>query len=264
MKHTRSSVHSVLFALLISTRLVRTQVTHHNAAADADADDAEVFFQFVTRPDIGAPKWEIETYDQDALAPGYWFVAPYASLVQTEYPLWNGPHIYDQQGELIWSGAPMFEHKNVHDFRVQMVNDKPMLTMNYPHDFSFGDAIIMNEGYEIEKSIDSVGNNTGPNMHDFLLIDGGKTALMLTMNGAEETEVDLPALDFKGTCKVRYQGFKEIDVETGLTKYEWNDKGIIGLEESTFVPTGETFGESCAKDWGKFRHCIRCCWTREC
>lgn len=89
-------------------------------AGPADPDD-DHFYHFVTRPDIGAPKWSIEIYDKDALAPGYWFVAPYALLGQTDYPLWNGPHIYDQEGGLIWSGSPLFKHFNSYDFRVAQV-----------------------------------------------------------------------------------------------------------------------------------------------
>ena len=38
------------------------------------------FHHFVTRPDIQAPKFNVTIYDEKALAPGYWFVAPYANI----------------------------------------------------------------------------------------------------------------------------------------------------------------------------------------
>ena len=50
--------------------------------------DHDAFSYFVTRPDIEAPKWNIQTYDADALQKGfYWFIAPYLKLEQNQYPM---------------------------------------------------------------------------------------------------------------------------------------------------------------------------------
>lgn len=239
---------SFLIALLASRQV--SAKAHTNPSQKVDQDDGEYFYQFVTRPDIGAPKWDVEVYDRQALAPGYWFVAPYANLQQSTFPLWNGPHIYDQLGGLIWSGAPFFEHKNIHDFRVSMLNGTDVLTMNFPRDGVEGDGVILNHEYEVERLVDLVGENDGPNMHDFNLVDNGRHALMLTTNELEETEVNLPW--FNGTCRVHWQGFKEMNVETGELVYEWNDKGHIDLSESTYLPrTRLSFGEECKNEWGK-------------
>ena len=63
--------------------------------------DVTDFFQFRTRPDILAPRWEIKKHHAKDLAPGYWFVAPYKDLKATKRGhAWIGPHIYDQDGEL--------------------------------------------------------------------------------------------------------------------------------------------------------------------
>src|ERR1700761_7729516 len=43
------------------------------------------FHRFVSRPDIGAPKWNVKIHDPDAVSPGYWFVAPYAKLEQISF-----------------------------------------------------------------------------------------------------------------------------------------------------------------------------------
>jgi hypothetical protein len=59
------------------------------------------FFQFRTRPDLLAPRWNITKHDEKALAPGYLFVAPYKKLDITKRgEAWIGPHIYDMDGEL--------------------------------------------------------------------------------------------------------------------------------------------------------------------
>lgn len=61
------------------------------------------YFKFVTRPDIKAPVWSIEVLNKTAVAPGYWFVAPYEIVTQeTPGDAWVGPHIYDSSGELVW------------------------------------------------------------------------------------------------------------------------------------------------------------------
>lgn len=146
----------------------------------------------------------------------------------------------------------MFEHKNIHDVRVQMVKNEPMLTANLPEDFHHGYGVIMDSSYNIVKKVDSVGNNAGPNMHDFNLIDNGKSALMLTTEEPEDTPVNLPW--YNGTCKVKFQGFKEVDVDTGRVIFEWNDKGHISVNESNFkgAKTSETFAEACNKEWGEY------------
>lgn len=61
----------------------------------------EDFFNFRTRPDLLAPRWNITIHDEKALAPGYYAVAPYKQLSITKRgEAWIGPHIYDQEGEL--------------------------------------------------------------------------------------------------------------------------------------------------------------------
>lgn len=83
-----------------------------------DRED-KFWFHFVTRPDIYAPKYRVHIYDEKALAPGYWFVAPYANihkLVQGKH--WEGPYIYDNGGDLIWAGTPTMDYYMVNDFRV--------------------------------------------------------------------------------------------------------------------------------------------------
>lgn len=76
---------------------------------DAHENDAE-FQHYVTRPDIVSHRWDITVYNEDALAPGYYFVAPYSEVRQeTKDGQWVGPMIYTHTGELIWSGAPIFK-----------------------------------------------------------------------------------------------------------------------------------------------------------
>lgn len=74
------------------------------APEDHVLDDS---FKYVTRPDIEAPRWHVTVYDKDRVAPGYWFVEPYDYLDQSlvNGGKWTAPMIFDETGELIWSGA---------------------------------------------------------------------------------------------------------------------------------------------------------------
>ena len=87
----------MLSFLLFTIFSVGTEAASRKGAGAAAKGDSPSD-HFVTRPDLGAPRWTIEVYDEEAIAPGYWFVAPYAKLEQDTFEDWNGPHIYDKNG----------------------------------------------------------------------------------------------------------------------------------------------------------------------
>ena len=226
-------------------------------AADDDLgaslyNDTENFFQFVTRPDIGAPKWNIEIYDRDALQPGYyWFIGPYASLEQVDYPLWNGPHIYDSNGELIWSGAPYVEYINTFDFRMSEVDGQQMLSFVWPKHKPEGNGFILDNTYQVHEVVDMVGNHSKWNMHEFNLINDGKQALMAIPQDYSATHIDVNG--YSGRCRIGWQGFKEVDVKSGEVLFEWNTQGHVDVEESTYVAknVNDTWEDKCSHNWGE-------------
>ncbi|KAK5163442.1 uncharacterized protein LTR77_010624 [Saxophila tyrrhenica] len=244
-----------VFAFLFCSDTVLARRTPH-AARDAGPrrpkhkkpdkpkySDEETYFSYVSRPDIQPIRWEIKNFDKEALAPGYWFLAPYAALEQSEYNSWNGPHIYDQKGELIWSGSPMFNNLNIYDFRLAEVGGKMMPTMIFTE---HSDGLILDEGYNIHHTVDmfgmelpdwlmeQIGHRHTTNMHDFNVIDDGKRAVMLTKVYENATKAESKAVGFDGECTAKWQGFKEVDVATGEILFEWNAHGHIQLEESTY------------------------------
>ena len=91
-------------------------------------DDGDLT-DFVTRPDIKAPRFNVTTYQASRVTPGYWFTAPYAFIAQQSHPAryyqpcQTGPAIYDATGELVWSGACLTENQNTCDFRAWTFND---------------------------------------------------------------------------------------------------------------------------------------------
>lgn len=223
-----------------------------------DNDNPDDFFQFVTRPDIEAPKWDINIYDEDKLQQGhYCFIAPYANLSQVEFPLWNGPLIYDTSGELIWSGAPYLDYQNTFDFRVSEAGGQRVLSFISGKRFTLdnnrrGNGYLLDTSYEVYTVVDMIGNSSRSNLHEFNLIDNGKRALMILP--PTSTAMQINVSKYNGSCEIGVQGFKEVDVETGEIYFEWHTQSHIGADESSLAADGadpKTWKEHCARKWGK-------------
>lgn len=62
----------------------------------------------IKRPDIKAPVFDVEIHDPKSVETGYWFIAPYADIIQQSHarnyyqPCQTGPHIYDQNGVCVF------------------------------------------------------------------------------------------------------------------------------------------------------------------
>ncbi|KAK5168356.1 uncharacterized protein LTR77_006926 [Saxophila tyrrhenica] len=213
-----------------------------------DDDDEQKFFEFVTRPDIGAPRWNIQVYDEEALAPGYWLVAPYAKLDQREEgSKWNGPHIYDSTGELVWSGAPFFDHFNTFDFRTVTVGGKEMLSLIFPHK-QHGEGVVLDNNYSIYTAVDLLGELKATNMHDFTVVDDGERALTLSHVPGKSTIGQSKAVGFDGNCSAGWEGFNELRVEDSELLFEWSARDWLGLDETMFIPD-TTIDERCTHSW---------------
>lgn len=217
------------------------------------SDDGH-YFQYVTRQDIQAPTWNILRNNKTLLAPGYWFIAPYEEKTQ-EVPggKFIGPHIYDGDGELIWSGTPFFGHWNVFDFTVANVSGQPHLAMQ---DWHGQRGVILDSSYEIWKTAPMLAaGDTFQNMHAFHVVDDGKKALPLNVRHWDApAENSIRDVGYNGTCKVGYQGFRELDLTKPGTPivFEWEPKEHVSLNESTYIKYNGKDYDGTAKDM-----CIR-------
>ncbi|KAJ9249766.1 hypothetical protein DTO207G8_6553 [Paecilomyces variotii] len=214
--------------------------------AEVDITTGNDLMSFVTRPDIKAPRYEVTIHDPDSMTSGYWFSAPY-SVIDPEAPTrkWMpcqvGPHIYDGNGTLIWSGACLFENRNVFDFRpVTNIDDEVHMSFILQHayhdDSVKGSGMIYDQHYEHEKIVGVTNDLSAFNMHEFKVLEGGKTSLACTYR---PENVDFADLGRPGeTGVVIIGGFEEIDTATGKVVFEWSSKDHVSLSESTFaVPT---------------------------
>lgn len=164
------------------------------------------------------------------MAPGLWFVAPYGIVDQTHNDkAYVAPHIYDGDGELIWSGAQMFENYNTFAFRTNTFEGKDVLTALHPHSER---GVIIDDTYTIQKEVHIGEYGVNTNMHDFQIVDNGTRALYLNHEITNNMRNAREAGYTGGPCTVSHNGIEEQDIETGEITFSWNSLNNIGLDES--------------------------------
>ena len=105
-----------------------------------------------------------------------------------------------------------------------------MLGMIFPHG---NGSVILDDKYNVYKTIHTGENKVTLNMHDFQTVDNGTTALFLNKVLKETTEENSLTVDYHGHCNAEFPGFEERDLKTGEVLFEWSPEGRIGLDEST-------------------------------
>ncbi|KAJ5915457.1 hypothetical protein N7466_011390 [Penicillium verhagenii] len=209
----------------------------HNAVAQRhDAD----LMSFVTLPEVRALKWEVTHHDRAREAPGYWFVAPYGQIspespTQKYQQYQVGPYIYDNDGVLVWAGPSLYDNRNAFDFRANLNMDgEPHLSFIVAWDnengADRGHGVIVDKHYQIEKEVLPLVDVHDFNMHEFNILDGGKTVLACVYR---QVEVDLA--DFGRPNEKSWVvsgGFAEFDIETNEILTQWNSLDHIALHES--------------------------------
>ncbi|KAL4919371.1 ASST-domain-containing protein [Aspergillus aurantiobrunneus] len=210
----------------------------------ADAGDDDDLMSFVTLPKVRALKFDVSYRDREAVAPGYWFVAPYG-IIEPEVPTkqWIpyqvGPYIYDGDGILIWAGSPMFDNRNAFDFKATNVIDgEPHVSFILQHQFEDdgtdkGYGYVLDQHYEQKYKVGVVNDLSAFNMHEFDIIDGGKSALACLYK-SEYT--DLSVLGRPDDYSwITAGGLLELDTNTGEVLFEWSSYNNVLVDESVKV-----------------------------
>lgn len=204
------------------------------AAFDLGFKDDSDLTQFVTRPEIKAPLFNVSIYEPDQVAPGLWVLAPYAFIDQESHaknyyqPCQTGPAIYDGNGDLVWSGACDVQNQNTCDLRVWNFNGAQYLSgilSSYPGgNDRKGHGFVMNSSYQITQEVHTSSTINAFNMHELNLVEDGTKALYLLYEpmriDLEELQSDNPDLGFE-VGWVADMGFREVDLATGNVEFEW-------------------------------------------
>ncbi|KAJ5148842.1 hypothetical protein N7448_000420 [Penicillium atrosanguineum] len=210
-----------------------------SASAIAHSLDDE-FMSFVTLPEVYAPRFEIQYHDRNRVGPGYWFVAPYGKMIPKNpitgrRPFHVGPHIYDQNGTLIWTGSQMVENLRTYDFKtIRETDGQIRLSFIVARNRTAirGRAIVLNQNYEVEFETSGPDGVEEFDFHEFNVLSGGKSALACVHWTKEMSLADFGRSDEKSSFISA--GFYEVDMFTGdiLTQWDSSAPGNIAIHES--------------------------------
>ncbi|KXL45997.1 hypothetical protein M433DRAFT_154042 [Acidomyces richmondensis BFW] len=189
--------------------------------------------QFVTRPEIRAPRYMVAKHHPEAISPGYWFVTPYSHFDdqprtsrREHIPCQTGAHIYDGDGNLVWSGACMYGNRNIFGFMPVDLNGVQHLSFHLPHEVLREDlpmrekvaaGVLLNNQY-IEVSRTVLKERRALDFHEFNIQPGGQSVLLSTTWDAKRSAPEIG----QGERRLYVYGFQEIDLNTGAVTFDWD------------------------------------------
>ncbi|KAJ5297532.1 hypothetical protein N7508_007781 [Penicillium antarcticum] len=205
--------------------------------AQYSSDD---LFSFVTLPDVRAVKFNIKYHNRERVSPGYWFVSPYLhidpdppSSLYEQYQI--GPHIYDDEGRLVWTGSQQFDNRNVFDFKVtNSLGPDPHLSMVLQHSWDGGEdsgfGIVLRNDYEQDRKLPLRRDLGIFDIHEFNIRPDGKSAL-LSIYLSHEITLEEYGRPGEPTW-LETGGFAEIDMRTAEVIQWWDSFNRITLRET--------------------------------
>jgi hypothetical protein len=185
---------------------------------------------FPSRPDLLPPTVTV-TSSSGEEAPGYTLLAPYAGPGQ------YGPMILDNAGRLVWF-KPVPKGARAADLRVQQYEGHPVLTWweepLVAGGRRNGGIVIADSSYRTIKIV-RAGNGYQPDLHAFQIAPNG-TAVFTVYDAIR---CDLSAHKGPADGAVADTLLQEVDLKTGLVRYEWHSLDHVSLSDS-YSPVGST------------------------
>ncbi len=178
---------------------------------------------FASAPQLTAPILDVTTPDRDTSA---------GDILMTTGPGPGqaGPLIYGPQGQLVWF-SPLPSGTNALNLSVQRYEGKPALTWWQGKvrqiGFGQGEDIVMNSAYQRVVTIHG-GNGLQADLHDFR-IAGGNIAYITAYN---VMRCDLEPVGGKRNGTIIAPAIQEIDMKTGLVRWEWNSLDHVPVRAS--------------------------------
>ncbi|EXJ93564.1 hypothetical protein A1O1_01956 [Capronia coronata CBS 617.96] len=186
--------------------------------------------QFKSRPDIFAPFLNISLFDEEAVAPGYIFLAPYQTFQEAIY-------IYDNRGNLVYSGFGSTGGGPSHNFHVCSINGTDNLcfiTGAQNVGYVRGYAAVLDDTFTSRTSIHSQGGLANFDEHEYNVLDGGKSALFTLYNPEHYDLTEYNVTSGQGWIQNNF--FQHIELGTSQLLFEWSAIDHVPLEESFVLP----------------------------
>jgi Arylsulfotransferase (ASST) len=184
---------------------------------------------FATSPGLHPPKLEVTVPDRD---PGAGDVMMTVGPGPGQY----GPLIYTPQGRLVWFDNPP-PGQVAENLSVQSYEGQSDLTWwqgrVFALGFGQGEDVVMDRNYQTVATV-KAGNGYEADLHDFQLA-AGNVAFITVYN---PMRCDLSAVGGKRNGAIVDTAVQEVDVKTGLIRWEWHSLDHVRVGESHApVPT---------------------------
>jgi hypothetical protein len=188
------------------------------------APRAASYQRFRSRPDLQPPTVTVTAHAAHSSS-GDLFIAPYSGPGQ------YGPMILDEDGALLYFDALSPAGARAADFRVQQYEGRPVLTWWQDPLIAGGSdkagEVLMDSSYR-RIAIVRAGNGYQPDLHEFQITPQG-VGLITVYDGID---CDLAAVGGPRTAALADTLLQEIDLKTGLVRYEWHSLDHVPLSDS--------------------------------
>jgi Arylsulfotransferase (ASST) len=200
----------------------------HAGGSPRPAPQAAAYQSFRSRPDLQPPTVAVTAHAAGA-TPGMIFIAPYSGPGQ------YGPMILAEDGSLVWFDPLSPRGTRAADFRVQQYEGEPVLTWWQDPLIADGSSkageVIMDSSYR-RLAVIRAGNGYQPDLHEFQITPRGE-GLITIFDGID---CDLSAVGGARDAAVADTLVQELDLKTGLVKYEWHSLDHVPLSDSYASP----------------------------
>jgi hypothetical protein len=216
------------FSFRVDTPYSTANTTDFDNLPAAPAD----YQSFYSVPDAHPPVMTVTTPDRDPAA-GYIFTT------NGPGPGQYGPLIYSPQGRLVWFNA-MPEGEAAENLSQQTYRGRRVLTWWRGHvlslGFGEGENVVMDSHYQTIARV-AGGNGLKADLHDFQIV-GRDIAYITAYN---PIRCDLTSIGGAADGTIVDTAIQQIDIKTGLVRWEWHSLDSIGASESEVeTPDGAT------------------------
>ncbi len=224
----RGEGHRASFGFRVDTPYPTAAIPEFPNPQAAPAD----YQSFDTLPGVQAPILSVTVPDRDPSS---------GDILTTNGPGPGryGPLIYTPQGRLVWFDE-LSEGETAENLSEQTYEGRPALTWWKGRvlslGFGQGEDIVMNSNYQTVARI-AGGNGLTADLHDFQIAPHD-VAFITAYN---PIRCDLSAVKGARAGAILDTAIEEIDMKTGLVRWEWHSLDHIGVSESEVeVPTDAT------------------------
>jgi Arylsulfotransferase (ASST) len=183
---------------------------------------------FRSRPDLTPPTITVTAHSSSA-SPGQLLLAPYSGPGQ------YGPMILGEDGSVEWFKPLQPYGTRAADLRVQEYEGKQVLTWWQDPLITASSrkaGIVIDDSSYHQLAVVRAGNGYQPDLHEFRITPRG-TALITVYDGID---CDLSKIGGPSDGAVADTLIQELDLKTGLVRYEWHSLDHVPLTDSYALP----------------------------